>query len=218
RTLLGPSAAALVPPRGDGHGVAAGDARVAVGDPGVVAPAASPGRALPVADRVVVAGGAVLLDPQRQARCLHPARAADGLPRTGAVAAGHPAPARRAAIAACLHAVRVAAGAGRGREHAARRPALRTEAGDGPRHRRAAAASGGLDAGGDRLLGPGLRALVRAPARRGGGGRDASRPVGGVRTGRLSLAQRFQFIARPDAGDRKSTRLNSSHVKSSYAV
>src|SRR5690606_12307429 len=73
RAVLGPSAAALVPPAGDADRVAAGDAGAALGAAGLAPAPAPPRRALPLADRLVAAGGAVLLDPERQARRLHPA-------------------------------------------------------------------------------------------------------------------------------------------------
>src|SRR5690606_6273546 len=103
RAILGPSAAALVPPGGDAEHVAAGDARAAVGDSGLVAAAAPARPALPAAAGVVGAGGAVLLDPQRQARRLHSAGAADGLPRARPAAAGHRPPGGRAAARTRLH-------------------------------------------------------------------------------------------------------------------
>src|SRR5690606_41125709 len=56
------------------------------------------------------------------------------------------------------------------------------------------------------------RAAVRAAARDLG-------PDGGVRHARRNeQRQRVAPCRRADAGDRKSTRLNSSHVKISYAV
>src|SRR5690606_41417806 len=72
-------------------------------------------------------------------------------------------------------------------------------------HRRAAAGQpGGQGAAGDR----GAAAAVAAVP---GQGQDAVQPQGGTR---MSIAMRA-----PGAGkDRKSTRLNSSHVKISYAV
>src|SRR5690606_39856433 len=88
RAVLGPSAAAVVPPAGDADRVAAGDAGVALGAAGLAPAPAPPRRALPAADRLVAAGGAVLLDHVRQARRLHPAGSAARLPGAGATPAG----------------------------------------------------------------------------------------------------------------------------------
>src|SRR5690606_7847353 len=173
RAVLGPSAAALVPPAGDADRVAAGDAGAALGATGLAPAPAPPRRALPLADRLVAAGGAVLLDPERQARRLHPAGVAARLPGTGAAAAGDRAQGGGAAAGARLHPGAGGAAARGGREHAARRTALRAEAGAGPRHRARAAAGGGVDARRNGQLGPGLRAVVRAPARGGRRGRVA---------------------------------------------
>ena len=96
REIVGSPAAVLVPPGSDVDGVGADRAGVAVGDPGVGATPAPPRRALPAAVGVVGAGGAVLLDPRRQARRLHHAGAADDVPGAGAAAAGDPAQGVRA--------------------------------------------------------------------------------------------------------------------------
>src|SRR5690606_39325694 len=51
------------------------------------------------------------------------------------------------------------------------------------------------------------------------GGNVAGRDAGGNAGHQLpSLIERFPSMGRPPARDRKSTRLNSSHVKISYAV
>src|SRR3712207_6945702 len=61
--------------------------------------------------------------------------------------------------------------------------------------------------------GGGLRGAGDRSGRRGGGGRARHR------AGRVPLAQDGERgRSRPDEGDRKSTRLNSSHANISYAV
>src|SRR6266496_5864753 len=74
---------------------------------------------------------------------------------------------------------------------------------------------------------PGSKSTCRHPVRTPPGGartspvarqepRRAARPVGRRRTGRARPGR--ARTPRPGRGDRKSTRLNSSHVESSYAV
>src|SRR4249919_3536971 len=87
--ILGPSASALVLHWRDADDVAASPAGIAVGAAGMEAAPAATRCALPAAIGVVGIGRPVLLVSTRQARRLHHAGAADGLPRARAVAAGH---------------------------------------------------------------------------------------------------------------------------------
>src|SRR5207342_658069 len=186
--ILGPSASALVLHWRDADDVAASPAGIAVGAAGMEAAPEATRCALPAAIGVVGVGRPVLLDSPRQARRLHHAGAADGLPRARAVAAGHRAQVVGATtgtrIRTCVHpgddGCRAGHAAGsywfRGQTDRRARPAARC----------GAAWLDAAGAGGGRV---GQPAVVRpAPADR-GAAVDAHLHLGFVWPGRLSAVE-----------------------------
>ena len=199
RRRVAPRSAALVLPAGDGDDVAAGAARVAVGDPGVAQAPATVRSALPPAAGVVGARAAVLHPVVGQARHVHPPGAADGVPGARSLVAGHRAQAWRACARRFVRSLARSGVPGHGIGDVAGRPGVRTAA------RRAAGPGAGRRTTGDvrprgGRVGRRSAGLGAVAARRRRNARLPRGYLGAVRPRRRADLEPVGVLARVDDG------------------